>query len=122
MDNHDSTVSDLTTGLMWQQAESGHGMDWKAAWLQSEILTLARHADWRMPSDKELQSIVECRRAKACTDDFEMDSKIGPMRAFFIDLHAISAVFSARAKRTLLYVLTFFLITLKEFTWLDGMN
>lgn len=73
VDNHDGTVSDLATGLMWQQADSGRGMDWKAALAYSESLSLAGHDDWRMPSAKELQSIVDYTRAPRATQSAALD-------------------------------------------------
>jgi hypothetical protein len=58
-DNKDSTVTDVATGLMWQQHDSGRGMDWKTALRYAQNLTLAGHTDWRLPTVKELQSIVD---------------------------------------------------------------
>ncbi len=29
IDNGDGTITDRATGLMWQQQESGNGMDWE---------------------------------------------------------------------------------------------
>jgi ribonuclease BN (tRNA processing enzyme) len=61
--NHDGTVTDRATGLIWQTADSGKGMDWKDALAYAENLTLAGEDDWRLPSVKELQSIVDYSRA-----------------------------------------------------------
>lgn len=57
-DNGDGTVSDGSTGLMWQQAEGG-SMDWEGAITYCEALSLAGYTDWRLPNIKELESITE---------------------------------------------------------------
>ena len=67
IDNGDGTVSDLATGLMWQQADSGIGMNWQAALAYAENLNLAGRQDWRLPNAKELQSIVDYARAPGAT-------------------------------------------------------
>jgi hypothetical protein len=63
VDNKDGTVTDLATGLMWQKADSGRGMDWETALKYAENLTLGGHDDWRLPNAKELQSIVDYSRS-----------------------------------------------------------
>jgi hypothetical protein len=52
------TVSDLTTGLTWQQAEGG-AMTWAEALVYCQNLRLANQNDWRLPNCVELQSIVD---------------------------------------------------------------
>ena len=69
-DNGDGTVSDRATGLMWSKADSRSGMKWKAAlaWVQARNAEhYLGHDDWRLPNAKELQSIVDYRRAPAVT-------------------------------------------------------
>jgi len=56
-DNGDSTVSDLNTGLMWQQTPSSSSFNWQEAVDHCDTLVLAGHDDWRIPSLKELFSI-----------------------------------------------------------------
>jgi len=68
IDNNDGTVSDLATGLMWQKSDSKKGLDWRSALHYSENLRLAHHDDWRLPSAKELQSIVDYTRSPQVTD------------------------------------------------------
>jgi hypothetical protein len=58
VDNHDGTVTDTATGLMWQKDEAGE-MDWTTALTYCENLQLATHDDWRLPNRNELQSIVD---------------------------------------------------------------
>jgi len=58
-DNSDDTITDAITGLMWQQSDSGEGMDWPSALSYCENLDLAGYDDWRLPNAKELQYIVD---------------------------------------------------------------
>jgi hypothetical protein len=58
-DNGDGAVTDLNTGLMWQQATSSSQMDWDSAGSYCSGLSLAGHSDWRLPAADELQSIVD---------------------------------------------------------------
>ncbi|MCX7047400.1 MAG: DUF1566 domain-containing protein [Candidatus Sumerlaeota bacterium] len=67
-DNGDGTISDLATGLMWQKADSGKGCNWQEALAYAAGLKLAGHGDWRVPTAKELQSIVDYTRAPAVTN------------------------------------------------------
>jgi hypothetical protein len=58
LNNGDGTVTDLQTGLMWQQDDAGP-MTWEAGLVYCENLVLAGHADWRLPNRNELLSIVD---------------------------------------------------------------
>ena len=58
VDNGDGTVTDASTGLMWQKAEPG-SMYWESAITYCESLSLAGYNDWRLPSRNELQSLVD---------------------------------------------------------------
>ena len=75
IDNGDGTISDLSTGLMWQKDDSKTGMEWEDALKYSENLNLAGHSDWRLPNAKELQSIVDYRRSPQTTNSAAIDSK-----------------------------------------------
>jgi len=55
--NFNGTVTDLDTGLTWQQAEVAAPANWEAALQYAEALTLGGSSDWRLPNLKELQSI-----------------------------------------------------------------
>lgn len=57
-DNGDSTVADMTTGLMWQQTET-EAMTWEKALAYCENLNLAGYNDWRLPNIRELLSLVD---------------------------------------------------------------
>ncbi|MBI9019867.1 MAG: DUF1566 domain-containing protein [Verrucomicrobia bacterium] len=59
VDNGDGTVADEATGLMWQQSDSGKGMNWEDALAYAKNMNLAGHSDWRLPNAKELQSILD---------------------------------------------------------------
>jgi len=75
-DNGDGTVSDAATGLMWSQDDSGTGMDWEAAlaWVQQmNDQNYLGHNDWRLPSAKELQSIVDYSRSPSATSSAAID-------------------------------------------------
>ena len=67
-DNGDGTVSDLKTGLMWQQADDGTHRTWQEALNFCECLNLAGHSDWRLPSIRELESIVDWQRHDPAID------------------------------------------------------
>ncbi len=65
-DNGDGTITDRATGLIWSKADSGQGLNWQAAlaWVQKQNAErLLNHDDWRLPSVKELQSIVDYTRS-----------------------------------------------------------
>nr|MEE4269571.1 DUF1566 domain-containing protein [Candidatus Krumholzibacteria bacterium] len=70
VDNGDLTITDQATGLMWSRQDSGvtdpAGLNWEEAlaWVQArnEEQYLG-HDDWRLPSVKELQSIVDYTRS-----------------------------------------------------------
>lgn len=56
-DNRDGTVSDLNTGLMWVQGR-GEKVTWDAAVAGARTCRVGGHNDWRMPSIKELYSLI----------------------------------------------------------------
>jgi len=66
MDHGDSTVTDVSTGLMWQQTEGG-AMTWGSALAYCEGLTLAGYTDWRLPNRNEAESLIDFTRATAPT-------------------------------------------------------
>ena len=61
--NDNGTVSDLATGLMWQESDSMKGMNWEEALKYADNLNLGGYDDWRLPNIKELQSIVDYTRS-----------------------------------------------------------
>lgn len=54
--NFDGTITDLDTGLTWQQSETS-AMSLESALQYAEGLALAGRTDWRLPNIKELQSL-----------------------------------------------------------------
>jgi uncharacterized protein DUF1566/Big-like domain-containing protein len=60
-DNGDGTVTDFSTGLVWQQGEGG-SKTWELALNYCEGLHLGGKTDWRLPNSKELISIVNYDR------------------------------------------------------------
>jgi hypothetical protein len=69
-DNADGTLTDRATGLMWAKNDSGQGLNWQAAlaWVQTKNAErYLGYSDWRLPSVKELQSIVDYTRAPDTT-------------------------------------------------------
>ncbi|WP_158583960.1 Lcl C-terminal domain-containing protein [Salinibius halmophilus] len=71
VDNLDGTVTDSTTGLMWQACSEGQSFadgscsgqaqahTWKSALEVAQSSAFAGFSDWRLPNIKELESIVE---------------------------------------------------------------
>lgn len=57
-DNGDGTVSDNNTGLMWQQ-NPGEKMTWDEAHDMMNDFSLAGYDDWRIPTIKELYSLIQ---------------------------------------------------------------
>ncbi len=56
-DNRDGTVTDEVTGLMWQQ-EMGNKVSFDDAFDVASASTLGGYADWRVPTLKELYSLI----------------------------------------------------------------
>ncbi len=56
-DNGDGTITDNVTGLMWQQ-DPGTKMTFNQAVAGAESFNLAKHSDWRLPTIKELYSLI----------------------------------------------------------------
>ena len=59
VNNKDGTITDTSTGLMWQQLAFDSPMNWDMAINECESLTLAGYTDWRLPNREELRSIVD---------------------------------------------------------------
>ena len=75
--NNDGTISDLATGLMWQQNDNGSGIDWEDALANAQTQNNANylgHNDWRLPNAKELQSLVDYKRSPYATNT----ANVGP--------------------------------------------
>jgi hypothetical protein len=57
-DHDDGTVSDLVTGLTWVKAR-GEKMSWADAMAGARKCRIGGHDDWRMPTIKELYSLIQ---------------------------------------------------------------
>jgi len=73
--NGDGTVTDNVTGLMWgQKTDDGGPQDkdnvytWKDALAYCENLTLAGYTDWRIPTPKELERLVDLETSSPAID------------------------------------------------------
>lgn len=78
-DNGDGTVTDTKTGLMWKKFSEGHApgstavrLRWKDALEHAQAVNggggFANHADWRVPSIRELCSITNKQGPEAAID------------------------------------------------------
>jgi len=76
VENGDGTVTDKATGLMWEQSDSGSGMNWEDALIYAEKATTGDYDDWRLPNIKELQSIVDYNRSPSASNSENMGPAI----------------------------------------------
>jgi len=53
------TVTDTSTGLMWQKKPDGKQRGWSKAKNYCNYLSLAGHLDWRLPSQAEMQGVMD---------------------------------------------------------------
>lgn len=67
-----ATVVDRATGLEWQRADSGRPLSWRDALAYCDGLSLAGRSDWRLPSAKEMHSIVDYGRIPAIDPVFAL--------------------------------------------------
>lgn len=56
--NGNGTISDLNTGLMWIQSR-GTKISWDSAFIMAAQCTIGGYNDWRVPSIKELYSLMK---------------------------------------------------------------
>lgn len=68
------TIIDKATGLMWMKDDSGRGMTWQEALEYAENYGYDGYDDWRLPSVKELQSIVDYGRSPDFTSSAAISS------------------------------------------------
>ncbi|MBU2492077.1 MAG: DUF1566 domain-containing protein [Bacteroidetes bacterium] len=74
--NNDGTISDLATGLMWDQAGSSEAMLWEDALKYAKQKNSENYLgfnDWRVPNAKELQSILDYSRSPSTTSSAAID-------------------------------------------------
>ncbi len=56
-DNGNGTITDNVTGLMWQQ-DMGIKISYSDGMIKADTMTLGGHTDWRVPTIKELYSLI----------------------------------------------------------------
>jgi hypothetical protein len=62
IDNGDGTILDNNTKLMWQQQDTNNRYNYNNAISYCNDLSFAGYSDWRLPSKKELISIIDYGR------------------------------------------------------------
>lgn len=72
--NGDGTITDSSSGLMWQKETSKEGMKWADALKYCESLNLAGKTDWRLPNAKELEYLVDYTKSPDTTGTPAIDS------------------------------------------------
>jgi hypothetical protein len=80
LDTSDGTITDRATGLMWAKDDNGTALSWQdaLAWVQEcNAAAYLGYRDWRLPSVKELQSIVDYSRSPATTVSAAIDPLFG---------------------------------------------
>lgn len=67
-ENGNGSITDNSTGLMWQKLSTQEGMTWEDALAACGKLDLAGHKDWRLPNIKELRSISDDSKVRPSLD------------------------------------------------------
>jgi hypothetical protein len=67
VDNEDGTVTDMNTGLMWQK-DPGDKVTFDEALKRADTLVLGGHDDWRVPTIKELYTLIDFRGGSGRTE------------------------------------------------------
>jgi len=67
-DNGNITVSDASTGLMWEKAASATTSDWQTALDYCTHRTTGGYKDWRLPNQRELLSLANFSLANPTLD------------------------------------------------------
>lgn len=66
-DNGDGTISDLVTGLTWSKAVDPRKVNLAEAKSIAKSMALGGHSDWRVPTIKELYSLIDFRGVTGVT-------------------------------------------------------
>jgi hypothetical protein len=67
-DNGDGTVTDKITSIVWMQKAGKDKITWEEAIQYCEDLQFAGHKNWKLPSNKEMTSLVDLRKQKPAID------------------------------------------------------
>jgi hypothetical protein len=69
------SVIDQATGLEWQRRDDGKSRNWVQAHTYCRQLQLNGHTDWRLPTAKELHSIVDYQKIPAIYSVFSISDR-----------------------------------------------
>lgn len=72
--NGNGTITDNATGLMWAQNDNGKGVNWPQALAYAKSSSLGGYSDWRLPTVKELESIVDYSRSPSTTNSASINA------------------------------------------------
>ncbi|WP_345994042.1 DUF1566 domain-containing protein [Sulfurimonas sp. HSL-1716] len=75
-DNGDGTVTDLVTGLMWTKEVDDTKLSLQEAYLKAKRTHTGGYDDWRVPTIKELYSLIDFRGYTGFTNDNASRSKV----------------------------------------------
>lgn len=93
VDNQDGTVTDTTTGLMWQKGHQPTLTQWRGNLDYCEDLELAGHTDWRLPNIRELETLI---------DDTRYNPSIDPLFDSYSNEYASSTTIAIDPERDIL--------------------
>jgi len=77
VDNGDNTISDKSTGLMWDAIGSTEGMNWEEALAYAKDKNAKNYLgynNWRLPNAKELHTLVDYSRSPDYTNSAAIDA------------------------------------------------
>jgi hypothetical protein len=83
VDNGDDTVTDSSTGLIWQKGDSTYSQTWATALSYCENLTLGGYSDWRLPNIKELQSLSDTYYDSGYSSAFSSESSCSSSNSYW---------------------------------------
>lgn len=63
--NHNGTITDTSTTLMWASKDSGRNMSWEDAKYYCENYRDGGYTDWRMPTQDELAGLYDANKSRA---------------------------------------------------------
>ena len=67
-DNGDGTITDNSTGLMWQQKEDGEKRIWNDSLSYCKSLSLVDKSGWRLPEINELKGLLDRTKSNPVID------------------------------------------------------
>ncbi|UYP44068.1 hypothetical protein NEF87_000353 [Candidatus Lokiarchaeum ossiferum] len=115
VDNEDGTVTDLNTGLMWQQ-DPGEKMTYDDAVSGADSFVLSQYDDWRLPTIKELYSLILFTGEDPSGEEGDDTSNLVP----FIDTDYFVFEYGDTANRERIIDAQYVSSTVYESTTMDG--